>query len=113
MVTFAYRVLPPPAEFWAGIEPGEVALMVRYLEHLQGLREHRTVRVTGHAANGGHSVILIEAPDRVRADAIARSDPAVAEGLMRLEPHTALTVFNGAAGAQGAERTVRHRDFCA
>lgn len=91
MTTFAYRVLSPRDEFWATIEPEELALMVRHLEHLRRLKEQGTVRFVGRteslAGKGDYGFVVIEARDLVHANAIARSDPAVSEGLMRLELH--------------------------
>jgi hypothetical protein len=106
MATFAYRVLPPRAAFWASLEPGEVALMVRHLEHLRRLKEEGTVQFVGRAEDapgqGGYGFVLIEAKDAAHAQRIARSDPAVTEGLMRLELQPFTVVFGGAAAAEGA-----------
>ncbi|WP_210527933.1 YciI family protein [Rubellimicrobium arenae] len=95
MPTFAYRLLPPRAAFWATIEPGEVALMVRHLEHLRRLKEEGAVRFVGRAENGDYGFVLIEADDQAHANRIATSDPAVSEGLMRLELHAFLVVYSG------------------
>jgi uncharacterized protein YciI len=107
MVTFVYRILPPRAEFWASLEPGEVALMARHLEHLRRLKEEGTVQFVGRAEDapgqGGYGFVVIEAKDEMHAQRIARSDPAVTEGLMRLELQPFTVVFSGAAGTEGSK----------
>lgn len=100
MASFAYRVLPPRDEFWDTIEPHELALMVRHLEHLRRLKEEGTVRFVGRAENGDYGFVLIEADNKIHANAIARSDPAVSEGLMRLELHPFVVVFDAATTTQ-------------
>lgn len=107
MASFAYRVLPPRDEFWATLEPGEVALMVRHLEHLRRLKEEGTVRFVGRtetgSGEGDYGFVIIEARDLAHANAVARSDPAVSEGLMRLQLSPFVVVFDGAgAASQGA-----------
>ena len=83
MAFFAYRILPPSAEFWDTLEPGDMAPLVHYLEHLRRLR-----------VDGNRDFILIEADDEIHADAIARNDPAVSEGLMQIERHSFLVTLN-------------------
>ena len=102
MAAFAYRVLPPCAEFWSSIGPEEVAALARYLEHLQRLRQEGSVRFVGRAPNGDHSLMLVAAEDEAHASTIARSDPAVSEGLMRIERHAFLVVLDGGKAAHGA-----------
>ena len=82
MAFFAYRILPPTAEFWDTLEPEDMAPLVRYLEHLRRLR-----------VNGNRDFILIEADDEIHADAIAQNDPAVSEGLMQIERHSFLVTL--------------------
>lgn len=98
MASFAYRLLPPRDEFWATLEPGEVALMVRHLEYLRRLKEEGAVRFVGRtestAGQGDYGLVVVEARDIAHANAIARSDPAVSEGLMRLELRPFVTVFD-------------------
>jgi uncharacterized protein YciI len=100
MASFAYRVLPPRDEFWDTIEPHELALMVRHLEHLRHLKEEGTVRFVGRTENGDYGFVLIEADNKTHANAIARSDPAVSEGLMRLELHPFVVVFDAVTTTQ-------------
>ncbi len=83
MTFFAYRILPPSAEFWDSLEPEDVGPLVHYLEHLRRLR-----------VDGNHKYILVEADDAADADAIVRVDPAVSEGLMRVEKHCVLVSVN-------------------
>ena len=85
MAFFAYRILPPSAEFWDTLEPRDMAPLVHYLEHLRRLR-----------VDGNRDFILIEADDETHADAIARNDPAVSEGLMQIERHSFLVTLNKA-----------------
>jgi hypothetical protein len=42
--------------------------------------------------------VLIEAENEAHADAMARRDPAVSEGLVRLERHPFAVVLDGVAG---------------
>ena len=94
MPTFAYRILPPRENFVATIQPEEMALMGRHLEHLQKLHAEGVVRYVGRAENGDYGFCVFEAADEGAARAIAESDPSVAEGLMRLELHPFMVVFD-------------------
>jgi uncharacterized protein YciI len=87
MPTFAYRILPPREAFVATIRPEEMAVMGRHWEHIQRLHAQGTVLYVGRAENGDYGFCVIEAADEAEARRIAGSDPAVAEGLMRLEVH--------------------------
>lgn len=87
MPTFAYRILPPRADFVATIRPEEMDVMGRHWEHLQVLDAQGVLRFVGRAENGDYGFCVIEAADEDEAWRLARSDPAVAEGLMRLEVH--------------------------
>ena len=97
MPTFAYRILPPRADFVATIQPPEMAVMGRHFEHLQKLHAQGTIRYVGRAENGDYGFCVFDAPDEAQARRIAESDPAVAEGLMRLELHPFLVVFDAPA----------------
>lgn len=94
MPTYAYRILPPRAGFAATIRPEEMALMGRHFEHLQALHAQGIVRYVGRAENGDYGFCVFDAPDEAQARAIAEADPAVAEGLMRLELHPFLVVLD-------------------
>jgi uncharacterized protein YciI len=89
--TFAYRILPPRAEFVATMQPEEMAVMGRHWEHIQALHARGVIRYVGRAENG---FCVLEAADEAEARAIAASDPAVAEGLMRLEVHAFAVVLD-------------------
>lgn len=97
MASFAYRLLPPRPEFWATLGPGEIALMARHLEHLRRLKEAGAVRFVGRTESttgeGDYGFVVIEARTLAHANAIARSDPAVSEGLMGLELHPFVVVW--------------------
>ncbi len=97
MPTFAYRILPPRADFVATIQPPEMAVMGRHFEHLQTLHAQGIIRYVGRAENGDYGFCVLDAPDEAQARALAESDPAVAEGLMRLELHPFLVVFDAPA----------------
>ena len=97
MLTYAYRILPPRDAFVASIRPEEMAIMGRHFEHLQKLHAQGVVRFVGRAENGDYGFCVFEAPDESRARALAESDPAVAEGLMRLELHPFQVVFDAPA----------------
>lgn len=97
MPTYAYRILPPRNAFVATIQPQEMALMGRHFEHLQKLHAAGVVRYVGRAENGDYGFCVFDAPDEGAARRIAESDPAVAEGLMRLELHSFQVVFDGPA----------------
>ena len=76
------------------MQPAEMAGMGRHLEHLQGLHAHGLIRFVGRAENGGHGFCVFKAD---AAHATARSDPALAEGLMTVEVHPVMVVFDGPA----------------
>jgi uncharacterized protein len=97
MPTYAYRILPPRADFVATIQPPEMALMGRHFDHLQKLHAQGVVRYVGRAENGDYGFCVFDAPDDAQARAIAESDPSVAEGLMRLEIHPFKVVFDAPA----------------
>ena len=97
MPTFAYRILPPRADFVATMQPEEMAVMGRHWEHIQGLHAKGVVRYVGRALNGDYGFCVLEAASEDEARAIAESDPAVAEGLMRLEVHAFQVVLDGPA----------------
>jgi uncharacterized protein YciI len=87
MPTYAYRILPPRDDFVATIQPQEMAVMGRHWEHIQALHARGIVHYVGRAENGDYGFCVFEAGDDAEARSIAGSDPAVAEGLMRLEIH--------------------------
>ena len=99
MPTYAYRILPPRGDFAATIRPEEMALMGRHFEHLQTLHAQGIVRYVGRAENGDYGFCVFEAGDEAEARAIAESDPAVAGGLMRLEVHPFMVVFDRPASS--------------
>ena len=94
MPTFAYRILPPRAEFATTITPEEMAIMGRHWGHLQALHATGAVRFVGRAENGDYGFCVFDAPDEGEARRIAWSDPAVAEGLMRVEVHAFAVVID-------------------
>ena len=77
-------------------------VLLRYMERLERLRRDGTVRFAGRAPNGDHSLMLVEAQNEAQANTIARSDPAVSEGLMRVEQHVFLVVLDGAKALRRA-----------
>ena len=73
--------------------------MGRHWEHVQRLQAEGQVPYVGRAWNGDYGLCVIEAADQAQAERIARSDPAVAEGLMRVEVHAFKVVIDRPAGA--------------
>jgi len=94
MPTFAYRILPPRAQFAATITPEEMAIMGRHWGHLQTLHTPGAVRFVGRAENGDYEFCVLDAADEGEARRMAWSDPAVAEGLMRGELHAFTIVID-------------------
>ena len=94
MPTFAYRILPPRADFAATITPEEMAIMGRHWEHLQALHATGAVRFVGRAENGDYGFCVFDAPDEGEARRLAEADPAVAEGLMRVKVHAFAVVID-------------------
>lgn len=87
MAAFLYRILPPRADFAATITEAEMGVMGRHFAHLQSLHAAGKLRFVGRAENGDFGLAVFEAADEVEARAVADADPAVAEGLMRVEVH--------------------------
>jgi uncharacterized protein YciI len=71
-----------------------MALMGRHWEHIQALHAEGVVRYVGRAENGDYGFCVIDAADEGEAQRIAESDPAVAEGLMRVEVHAFQVVLD-------------------
>jgi uncharacterized protein len=97
MPIFAYRILPPRADFATSMQPAEMAVMGRHFEHLQTLHGQGLIRFVGRAENGDYGFCVFEAEDADAAHAVVRSDPAVAEGLMTVEMHPFMVVFDAPA----------------
>ena len=87
MPTFAYHILPPRSDFAATITPKEIEIMGRHWGHLHALHATGAVRFVGRAENGDYGFCVFDAPDEGEARRIAEADPAVGEGLMRVEVH--------------------------
>lgn len=87
MAAFLYRILPPRADFAATITEAEMEVMGRHFAHLQTLHAAGKLRFVGRAENGDFGLAVFEAADEAEARAVADADPAVAEGLMRVEVH--------------------------
>lgn len=87
MATFLYRILPPRADFVATITEAEMAVMGRHFGYLQTLHAAGRLRFVGRAENGDFGLVVFEAADEAEARAVAEADPAVVEGLMRVEVH--------------------------
>jgi uncharacterized protein YciI len=87
MSAFIYRILPPRENFVATITATEQAVMGRHFAYLTGLHAAGKVHFVGRAENGDFGLAVIEAEGLAEAESMGRADPAVAEGLMRLEVH--------------------------
>ncbi len=97
MPTYAYRILSPRPDFATTIQPAEMALMGRHFEHLQKLHAQGAIRYVGRAENGDYGFCVFDAENEAEARRIGASDPAVAEGLVSLEVHPFVVVFDSPA----------------
>jgi uncharacterized protein YciI len=77
--------------------PEEMAEMGRHWEQIQRLQGQGVVHFVGRALNGDYGLCVFDAEDEAKAQGIAESDPAVAEGLLRVEVHAFAVVIDRAA----------------
>ena len=94
MPTFAYRILPPRADFVATITPEEAAIMGAHFEYLSKLFDQGKIVFVGRTENGDYGLGIFDLPDEATFDAVVAGDPAVAAGLVRAEKHAFKVVFN-------------------
>lgn len=87
MPDFAYRILPPRADFAATLTDAEAALLRRHFDYLTRLNGEGRLSFVGRTENGDWGLCVFQAKDLAEADRIARADPVVAEGLMQVEVH--------------------------
>ncbi len=85
MATFAFRILPPRADFAATLTPEEAAVMGRHFVYLQGLHADGLVRFVGRTQSGSWGLTILDVPDLAAAQAIAAADPSVAGRLMQAD----------------------------
>ena len=71
--------------------------MGRHWEHIQRLHAQGVIRFVGRTLNGDYGLCVYDAADEAEARRIAEADPAVAEGLMRVEVHAFAVVIDRAA----------------
>lgn len=93
MSHFAYRILPPRADFAATLTPEEAETMGRHFTYIEQLHGEGRIVFVGRTENGDWGLCVFEAEDESRARAVAEADPAIASGLMRCELHAFRTVF--------------------
>ena len=99
MPAFAYRILPPRADFVTTITDGEAATMGAHFGFLQGLEAEGRVIFVGRCDNGDWGLGVFEFADEAEAREVLSRDPAVASGLMRMELHAFKVVMERGATA--------------
>ena len=95
MPTFVFRLIPPRASFALDLTPEERALMDRHSDHWDPMVDAGRVVVLGPVMDGSGSwgLGVVEAEDEEEIRAFAAADPAVADGMLRLEFGPMLTGF--------------------
>ncbi len=88
MPVFAYRILPPRANFAETITDDEAATMAAHFRFLHGLEAEGRVIFVGRCENGARGLGVFEFADEAEAREVLSRDPAVASGLMRMELRT-------------------------
>ena len=102
MPVFAYRILPPRADFAATITDEEGATMGAHFAYLQELEAEGRVVFVGRCENGDWGLGVFEFADEAEAREFLSRDPAVASGLMRMELHAfRIAMERGAVGLGG------------
>jgi len=92
--TFVFRLIPPRASFALDLTPEERALMDRHSDHWDVMIDAGRVVVLGPVMDGSGSWGLgVVEGEEAEIRAFAADDPAVAEGLLRLEIGPMLTGF--------------------
>ena len=94
MPTFVFRLIPPRPSFALDLTDAERALMGRHADHWQPLVDAGHMVAFGPVMDGSGSWGLgVVEGEETEIRAIAAGDPAVAEGLLRLEIGPMLTGF--------------------
>ena len=86
---FIYRIVPTRLEMLvSGPTEHEMQVMATHFAHLQKLAADGVVLMAGRTMDTGAAtwgIVVLEAPSLAAAEAVMRSDPAIAEGLMQCE----------------------------
>jgi len=93
MPHFAYRILPPRANFTATATSDELQTMGAHFRYLNKLHDAGRVVFVGRTENGDWGLAVLDAPSEAAGRALAEADPAVSSGLMRCEFNPFHTVF--------------------
>jgi len=94
MTTFVFRLIPPRPSFALDLTDAERALMDRHADHWQPLVDAGRMVAFGPVMDGSGSWGLgVVEGEEAEIRAFAADDPAVAEGLLRLEIGPMLTGF--------------------
>ncbi len=86
---FLYRITPVRADMLvAGPTEAEMQVMATHFAHLQKLAADGVVLMAGRTLVAGpdtFGIVVFKAPSLAEADAVMRSDPAIAQGVMHCE----------------------------
>ena len=86
---FIYRIVPVrPEMLVAGPTEHEMQVMTVHFAHLQKLAADGVVLMAGRTVDTGADtwgIVVFRAASPAEAEAVMRSDPAIAQGLMRCE----------------------------
>ncbi len=86
---FLYRIVPQRADMLVtGPTEHELQVMTTHFAHLQKLAAEGAVLMAGRTLVAGpetFGIVVFQAPSLAEAEAVMRSDPAIAQGLMHCE----------------------------
>ena len=86
---FLYRIVPRRADMLVtGPTEHEMQVMTTHFAHLQKLAADGVVLMAGRTLVAGpdtFGIVVFKAPSLAEAEAVMRSDPAIAQGLMHCE----------------------------
>ena len=86
---FLYRIVPTRADMLAtGLTEHEMQVMATHFAHLQKLTADGVVLMAGRTLVTGpdtFGIVVFKAASLAQAEAVMRSDPAIAQGLMHCE----------------------------
>ena len=94
MPHFAYRILPPRADFVAPLTEDERAIMGAHFHYLSALNDAGKVVFVGRCENGDYGFGVFDLAYETEFNAVVDSDPAVSSGLMKAERHAFKTIFS-------------------
>ena len=86
---FLYRIVPTrPAMLVSGPTEREMQIIDAHLAHLRKLAAEGVVLMAGRTVDTGSAtwgIVVFRAPSLADAEALMRSDPAIAQGVMHCE----------------------------